>query len=189
MRSVKVENESGGVLHSLGYLFADQGRLHEAEAMYDRALEGKKKAWGREHTSTLDTVNNLGNLYKNQGRLQEAEAMYDRALRGYERIMGPTSISTYTPPLNTLENLGILSQEQGKFDNARVCVQRAVDGAEVVWGHNSERYTELYKILRSISRDTCETSEVQESIQMATNKAGRKWRKIRAKVSAILRPQ
>jgi hypothetical protein len=31
--------------------------------MYNRALAGKEKAWGPEHTSTLDTVNNLGSLY------------------------------------------------------------------------------------------------------------------------------
>ncbi|SLM39065.1 kinesin light chain 1 [Lasallia pustulata] len=37
--------------------------MAEAEAMYRRALEGKEKAWGPEHTSTLETVNNLGNLY------------------------------------------------------------------------------------------------------------------------------
>jgi hypothetical protein len=43
---------------------------------------GSDGAWGAEHTSTLDTVNNLGLLYKNQDRLQEAEEMYMRALRG-----------------------------------------------------------------------------------------------------------
>jgi tetratricopeptide (TPR) repeat protein len=31
--------------------------------MYQRALQGKEKAWGLEHTSTLDTVNNLGAFY------------------------------------------------------------------------------------------------------------------------------
>ena len=61
------------------------GRLKEAEAMYIRALKGCEKAWGAEHTSTLDTVNNLGNLYKNQGKMAEAEAMYMRALKGYEK--------------------------------------------------------------------------------------------------------
>jgi hypothetical protein len=38
-----------------------------------RALQGKEKALGAEHTSTLDTVNNLGNLYNNQGKMAEAE--------------------------------------------------------------------------------------------------------------------
>ncbi|KAM3549110.1 hypothetical protein ARSEF4850_009032, partial [Beauveria asiatica] len=67
-------------LFGLGYLYANQGRVKEAEAMYRRALEGYEKAWGPDHTSTLDTVNNLGNLYKSQGRHQQAEAMYQRAL-------------------------------------------------------------------------------------------------------------
>jgi hypothetical protein len=44
--------------------------------MYQRALQGKEKALGLEHTLTLDTVNNLGALYKNQGKLSKAEKMY-----------------------------------------------------------------------------------------------------------------
>ncbi|SLM37738.1 nb-arc and tpr domain protein [Lasallia pustulata] len=62
--------------------------MAEAEAMYRRALEGLEKAWGPEHTSTLDTVNNLGNLYANQGKMAEAEAMYRRALEGSEKASG-----------------------------------------------------------------------------------------------------
>ena len=57
-------------MHMLCLLYADQGRLTEAESMYQRALEGYEKALGRDHTSTLDTVNNLGSLYKDQGRLR-----------------------------------------------------------------------------------------------------------------------
>ena len=41
-----------------------------------RALRGNEKAWGPEHTSTLDTVNTLGNLYADQGKMVEAEEMY-----------------------------------------------------------------------------------------------------------------
>ena len=47
-----------------------------------RALEGREKAWGPEHISTLDTVNNLGILYAEQGKLAEAEKMYQRAVAG-----------------------------------------------------------------------------------------------------------
>jgi tetratricopeptide (TPR) repeat protein len=50
-------------LDKLGLLYADQGKLAEAEAMYTRALQGKEEALGPKHTSTLLTVNNLGNLY------------------------------------------------------------------------------------------------------------------------------
>jgi tetratricopeptide (TPR) repeat protein len=66
----------------LGLLYADQGKLDEAEKMYQRALQEREKAWGPDHTSTLNTV---GNLYANQGKLDEAEEMYQRALQGREK--------------------------------------------------------------------------------------------------------
>ena len=83
--SLVVDDELTGECYNLGNLYADQGKLAEAEQMYQRALQGYEKAWGPEHTSTLDTVNNLGNLYKHQGKLAEAEQMYQRALQGYEK--------------------------------------------------------------------------------------------------------
>jgi hypothetical protein len=49
-----------GRAHLLGSLYADQGKLAEAEEMYLRALRGKNTALGPEHTSTLQTVSNLG---------------------------------------------------------------------------------------------------------------------------------
>ncbi|KAJ9481399.1 hypothetical protein VN97_g12081 [Penicillium thymicola] len=68
-----------GAFHGLGDLYSDQGKLKEAEGMYQRALAGKEKALGPDHTSTLGTVNNLGTLYSDQGKLKEAEEMYERA--------------------------------------------------------------------------------------------------------------
>jgi tetratricopeptide (TPR) repeat protein len=66
----------------VGNLYADQGKLGEAEQMYERALRGYEEALGPTHMSTLNTVNNLGALYADQGKLGEAEQMYERALRG-----------------------------------------------------------------------------------------------------------
>ncbi len=40
-------------IHKLGCLYFDQGKMQEAEAMYRRALEGKEKARGPEHTLTV----------------------------------------------------------------------------------------------------------------------------------------
>jgi tetratricopeptide (TPR) repeat protein len=116
--------------HNLGLLYADQGKLDEAEKMYQRALQGMEKAWGPDHTSTLSTVNNLGNLYKSQGKLDEAEKMYQRALQGKEKAWGPDHTST----LNTVSNLGVLYADQGKLDEAEKMYQRALQGMEKAWG-------------------------------------------------------
>ncbi|CAI6092354.1 unnamed protein product [Clonostachys chloroleuca] len=83
-------------VHRLGILYREQAKLGEAEAMYGRALEGKEKALGREHVSTLDTVNNLGILYWNQGKLGEAEALFDRALDGFQSALGSAHQKTQT---------------------------------------------------------------------------------------------
>ncbi|OQE69716.1 hypothetical protein PENNAL_c0129G06796 [Penicillium nalgiovense] len=80
------------------------GKLKEAEEMYQRALAGYEKALGPNHTSTLVTVNNLGNLFSDQGKLKEAEEMYQRALVGQEEALGPNHTST----LDTVNNLGVL---------------------------------------------------------------------------------
>lgn len=44
-------------------MLQEQVQLSAAERMYQRALAGREKALGPDHTSTLDTVNNLGLLY------------------------------------------------------------------------------------------------------------------------------
>ena len=94
LNSLVREDEMAWAYHKIAYLYADQGKLVEAEQMYQRALQGYEKAWGPEHTSTLDTVNNLANLYADQGKLVEAEQMYQRALQGKEKAWGPEHTST-----------------------------------------------------------------------------------------------
>ena len=66
LNGMVTDDGMGRELHGLGTLYADQGKPDEAEKMYQRALQGYEKAWGPDHTSTLDTVNNLGLLYANQ---------------------------------------------------------------------------------------------------------------------------
>ena len=118
--------EASDAFHNLGLLYADQGKLVEAEEMYRRALDGKEKAWGREHTSTLDTVNNLGILYKDQGKLVEAEEMYRRALDGYKKARGPDHPTTLT----IANNLYLLESSQGEQEGGKETFQQVLDGDE-----------------------------------------------------------
>jgi tetratricopeptide (TPR) repeat protein len=125
-------------VHLLGNLYSNQGRLGEAEQMYERALRGKEEALGLNHTSTLDTVNNLGLLYKNQGKLGEAEQMYERALRGYEALSS-VRVQQYLPALNTLQNMGDLYAEKDESAKARAVYTSALSGLNIVLSPSSER--------------------------------------------------
>ena len=137
-------------LGTFGNLYSDQGKMDEAEKMYQRALQGKEKAWGPEHTSTLDTVNNLGNLYKDQGKMDEAEKMYQRALQGYEKALGPKLVSTYIPALNTAQNLAILYAAVGRTDEAIEMYSRTLRGLKSVLGGSSRRCEDIVAALAAL---------------------------------------
>ena len=52
-------------------------KWEEAEGMHRRALEGHEKVLGKDHPSTLTSLNNLGCLLKSQGKLEAAEDATD----------------------------------------------------------------------------------------------------------------
>jgi tetratricopeptide (TPR) repeat protein len=147
------------VLYSFGYMCSNQGRLDEAEKMYQQALAGKEKAWGPEHTSTLDMVNNLGLLYANLGQLDEAEKMYQRALAGYTKALGKDAVKKYIPALNTAQNLANLFQQTGRAKEAEELYGQALFGVEAVFGRLSDRYKGIINALDTLcsdsKRDSC----------------------------------
>jgi tetratricopeptide (TPR) repeat protein len=145
-------------LHSLGILYADQGKLAEAEAMYIRALQGREEALGPKHTSTLSTVNNLGNLYRDQGKLAEAEAMYIRALQGREEALGPEHLSSYLPALNTMFSFGDLFSRTGREVMAKSMYTRALSGYRIVQGPSSKWCRELEGRLQELQIASVESS-------------------------------
>src|SRR5258705_173599 len=117
---------------TFGDFYYGQGCHKGAEMMYKGALASYGKAWGPDHTSTLETVNNLGILYRIQGRHEDAEMMYKRALAGYEKAWGSDHAST----LDTVNNLGVLYRIQGRHEGAEMMYKRALVGYEKAWGPN-----------------------------------------------------
>ena len=122
--------------------------------MYQRALQGKKKAWGLDHTSTLVIVNNLANLYKTQGKLVEAKQMFQRALRGYETAIGTDNITTFIPALNTLWGLGSLFEHQADYAKAIIIYSKAFAEYEKVVGPDHPRCQSLHQILQDLDTRT-----------------------------------
>ena len=143
--------------HKFGDLYLDQDKIAEAEAMYLRAFDGREKAWGPDHTSTLNTVNNLGVLYLDQGKMAEAEAMYLRALAGYEKARGPDHTST----LSTVNNLGMLYSEQGKMAEAEAMCLRALAGKEKAWVPDHTSTLETVNNLGALYSDQSRMAEAE----------------------------
>ncbi|KAJ5389767.1 uncharacterized protein N7496_000835 [Penicillium cataractarum] len=152
-----------GAFSGLGGLYSDQGKLQEAEEMYHRALAGKEKALGPDHSSTLSTVNSLGNLYSNQGKLREAEEMYQRALEGWEKALVPDNTST----LNTVNNLGSLYSDQGKLQEAEEMYHRALAGKEKALGPDHTSTLSTVNNLGNLYKDQGKLRQAEEMYQRA----------------------
>ncbi|KAK7209415.1 hypothetical protein V2G26_016593 [Clonostachys chloroleuca] len=150
-------------VHRLGVLYGDQGKFSEAEAMFNRALEGREKALGRDHTSTLDTVNNLGLVYKDQGKLSEAEAMFNRALEGKEKALGRDHTST----LDTVNNLGLVYKDQGKLSKAKAIFNRALEGREKALGRAHTSTLGTINNLGLVYKDQGKLSEAEAMFNRA----------------------
>ncbi|KAJ5820547.1 hypothetical protein N7474_006138 [Penicillium riverlandense] len=152
-----------GAFGCLGNLYSDQGKLKEAEEMYQRALAGCEKALGPRHTSTLDTVNNLGLLYQSQGKIKEAEEMYQRALAGCETALGPDHTST----LKTVNSLGNLYSDQGKLKEAEEMYQRALVGYEKALGPRHTSTLDTVNNLGLLYQSQGKIKEAEEMYQRA----------------------
>jgi len=117
-------------------------------------LQGYEKAWGPDHTSTLDTVNNLGTLYADLGRLDEAEKIYQRAIQGYEKALGHDPVKTYIPALNTTQNLATLYKQMHRASKAEEMYTRTLRGLKAVFGHSSKRYQDVISALADLHDGT-----------------------------------
>lgn len=60
-------------VHNLGLFYDNQEKLMDAEAIFQRALDGYEKVLGPAHESTLYSVFRLGKVYDKQERYLEAE--------------------------------------------------------------------------------------------------------------------
>jgi tetratricopeptide (TPR) repeat protein len=150
-------------IHLLGNLYVDQGKLSEAEQMYEWALRGQEEAFGPTHMPTLQTVNNLGILYYNQGKLGQAEQMYKRALQGKEETFGPHHTST----LDTVNNLGNLYRNQGKLAEAGQMYERALRGKKEAHGLTHTSTLQTVNNLGNLYADQGKLGEAEQMYEQA----------------------
>jgi len=130
MEKAIAEAEQGGpnnpvlpdMLNRLGTLYYYQGKYHDAESQFRRAVTLLEKA-GREKAVDLGQVfYNLGGLYKSQGKCAEAELAYKRALEIWTEELGPD----HPDIALVLSSLGEIAMKLGRMPEAFYGLQRAL---------------------------------------------------------------
>jgi tetratricopeptide (TPR) repeat protein len=152
-----------GAVHNLGLLYQDQGKLVEAEQMYERALHGFNEVLGPKHTSTLMTVGNLGIVYEALGKLNEAEQEYMRALQGYEEELGPKHMFT----LKMVGNLGSIYMKQGRHGEAEQKLLRALEGYKEDLGPKHKLTLQAINNLGVLHADQDKLGEAEQEYMQA----------------------
>ena len=73
----------------LAYVYKEQGRYAEAEALWVETLEIRKRVLSEEHPDTRISMRDLAYLYGQQGQYAEAELHYLELLPISARVLGP----------------------------------------------------------------------------------------------------
>lgn len=73
-------------MHSLGEVYQAEGKYVQAEALYAKSLEGRRRVIGEEHPDTLRTLVDLGHVRVRQQKYAEATTTLREALNGYVRV-------------------------------------------------------------------------------------------------------
>jgi len=107
---------------ALAALVEGRGRLHDAAALYQRALRIFQRHFGAASSEVAVNLCALGGVRQAQGRLAVAERLIRRAIAIQERLYGPRHPETAM----TANNLGILVATRGRAAEARALCGRAL---------------------------------------------------------------
>ncbi|KAI0815407.1 Tetratricopeptide repeat-domain-containing protein [Xylaria sp. FL0064] len=80
--------ENSSLLFNMAESYSILGKYDEAETMHRQTLELREEVLGREHPSTLDSMNNLALVLNSQGKYNEAETIHRQTLELREEVLG-----------------------------------------------------------------------------------------------------
>jgi tetratricopeptide (TPR) repeat protein len=163
-KSVSMENiPTLNAVFELGNICRKNGMFDEADKMYKRAIERKKKVASLEHLSTLDSIHHLGTFYADEGMSAEAEEMLENVLKAYERTLGPEDPATF----GVVHDLGHLHRLQGNLSDAEKLLQRAVNAREKSHGSDHSLTTRAVYNLGLVYQDQGKLRQAEEMYQKA----------------------
>jgi len=106
----------------LARLYNSQGKLAQAEPLYQEALAMSKRLFSDDHPDVAQSLNNLAFLYQSQGKLAQAESLCQEAL-AMSKCLFPDDHPSVATSLNSL---AFLYQSQGKLAQAESLCQQAL---------------------------------------------------------------
>ncbi|MEM6992066.1 MAG: serine/threonine-protein kinase [Myxococcota bacterium] len=116
----------------LAILVDGEGRVHDADRQFDKALELGRAAVGPDHPWVAWALSQRasGGAFAQQGRHDEAIALQDRALKITERAQGPESIAAAL----VRNQIGLTYLRAGDGERAAEYLQRSIEIKRAIRG-------------------------------------------------------
>ena len=99
-------------LYNIALILEDLEEYKEAEKRYREAIEGYKRALGKEHLRTLGLMDKLAMIYKKSQQWKEAEELLFQVIQTRKCVQGKEHSDT----LNTFANLVSTYRDQGHLN-------------------------------------------------------------------------
>lgn len=110
------------VTSTLAQIYADSGKLAEAETLMFEEVAASREALGTTHPSTLTCLNNLAVFLSDKGDLAGAEPLYREALAAQRAELGDADEDTTL----SMNNLASLLRARGEIDAATALHEEAL---------------------------------------------------------------
>jgi len=129
LAEMRQEDEQGGdelarasTMYRLAILRRQQGKLTEAEDLYQQALAIRERKQGPTHPDVAMVLNNLAAVYAAEGKYDAAQPLLERSVEIRQAALGQDDVLT----AESLNNLALLYAAQGKASAAEPLYRRAI---------------------------------------------------------------
>ncbi|KAL8628976.1 hypothetical protein Q9189_005317 [Teloschistes chrysophthalmus] len=110
----KRTRDKAAFLDNIGGFLDAIGRWSEASEVQVFLVRKREEALGKEHPSTLRSMNNLALVLDSQGNYDKAEQIHRQTLALQETVLGKEHPDT----LGSMNNLALVLKSQGNYDEA-----------------------------------------------------------------------
>jgi len=114
---------------TLGNVSTMKTNYKEAINFFEKALEKREKAYGKDHFKVANTLEGMGRVYDLQGN-------YDKALEFYQKVLNIRGVSRDVVLAESYYKIGDVYYKQAKYEKALEFFQKRLDLLIEVLGEN-----------------------------------------------------
>jgi TonB family protein len=167
------------------HLFS-QRRYDDAAPLAERVLDIRLRAFGPEHRSVAEAMNNLGMIRIGQGRFEDAEALLRRALAVFEKTPEPPTVLQ----AKILSGLALVRAKLGHAEEASKFSEAALAAAEKALAPGAEELGDYYRQLAEVYRLKRDVSKAEHNylraIEVWAKTVGREDARVQMAVESLL---